>query len=248
MRYLFISGCGRSGTTLINKILARHPSIVLGVERYMKLFTYSSENFAPELFEFERFFDLRSSDSGQFKNGVSEAAKMHYKAMQEKWPSASFVGDKIPTMFERFDEVYSRFPLLLFVHITRHINEVVKSWGVRVSEGTLPSSYDYRKAVGVWNLALINSLSFYEKHPNSLLFIDYERIFQKGCLQRLFAKIDPSLNYEGVEKYVNEQERKSKTLSLERLDRYLDPQVNEYIEKHARLDLYKQVTELSVFS
>jgi len=178
-QFIIVSGCGRSGTTLLNRLLASHPLIVLGMERYIRLFTRQYNQFTPALFTRERFFDCRLRDSGLFdhRRPMYEKQMAHMNRMEEKWDDALFVGDKIPTLFRRFEETLERFPGAIFVHIIRGINDVCASWLVRGKSFDATSGFTLQNAVSVWNQSNTRALRFKEKFPDNMVIVDYERMY-----------------------------------------------------------------------
>lgn len=191
--YLFVTGCGRSGTTLLSKLLGAHPNIVLGSERYMRLQKRKFDEFTPALFEKERFFDFRADDSGHFSKGFAGSA--FYDSQFEKWAGAIYRGDKITTLFEKFDEVAERFANVKFVHVIRDPLEVALSWRVRVEKGTLPKSFGTIHCMTVWNQANQSALEFYHTNPNQIILVEYERILATGQVEKLLERIDSELGY-----------------------------------------------------
>ena len=60
-KFLFVCGCPRSGTSYFQSILAWHPAIALGMERFnLRLF---AGKLLPSDFERERFFRMEAGDT-----------------------------------------------------------------------------------------------------------------------------------------------------------------------------------------
>ena len=127
---LFLAGLGRSGTTALVEVLAAHPRVVLGVERYKRLYP-REEPVTRELFTRERFFAL---DDGMTNvvpaNG--EEWQVHYDAMAAKWDTAAYVGDKMVSI--RMQHVWETLPEARFVCIVRDIEPVAASWEARARD------------------------------------------------------------------------------------------------------------------
>jgi len=217
--YLFVTGCGRSGTTLLNRLLGAHPRIVLGVERYMLLQLKNFDAFQPALFEKERFFTFRKEDSGQFRDGPSNCE--YYDLQREKWEQALYRGDKITTLFSKFNEVSERLENVKFVHVTRSPVEVMLSWRARVEGGTLAPINDYIKCMETWNLANQSALEFKEKYPDKIILVDYKKILSDGYVDKLLDAIDCELGCPGeLKEYVGKLVEESGQLKVTRKDRF----------------------------
>ena len=102
-RIVFIIGVARSGTTAMADLLNLHPEICIGIERYKFKFVRRGEFDAAD-FTPERFFDLRARDTNILPHNGGRW-KAVYSRMRRKFPRAAVVGDKIPHLFERFEEV-----------------------------------------------------------------------------------------------------------------------------------------------
>lgn len=195
----------------------------------MRLYSKEFDKFVPALFDYERFFDFRPSDSGHFDKGISKTTQEYYQGMMEKWGDKLYIGDKIPTLFENFCEVERRFQNVKFVHITRHIYDVAKSWETRMRQGTLPATYDYIKAVDVWNRALIKAMEYRASASTGLLLVDYERVFGDGNIQRLLEFIDRRLKTEPIEEFIDKMKRQAKVLDEKRQETRLTDEQISYI-------------------
>jgi hypothetical protein len=173
---LFVAGLGRSGTTAILDVLAAHPEIALGVERFKGLWG-DLDRMGPELFARERFFDfedgltnLRPQDARRWRE--------HYARMAEKWDSARYVGDKMTTV--RIQKVWERHPGARFVCIVRTVEEVAHSWHQRaanVHDVTWPESYNARMAVHRQNVGLGRIRRARRQRPDLVAVVEHARFF-----------------------------------------------------------------------
>jgi len=97
-RYCFVVGCQRSGTTVLARLLHSHISVVIGMERYKYLLNRSraggdDEGYGPPLFEPDRFFDFRPTDTNIRPPKYDKHYKMARRKFDEQW--LRVVGDKI---------------------------------------------------------------------------------------------------------------------------------------------------------
>ena len=92
MKYCFVFGCPRSGTTAVARLLQAHPRVVIGMERYKFLLSRRRDRgtFGPTLFERERFFDFRAGDTnvnpdlGHFEGHYIKARRRFENATKRK--------------------------------------------------------------------------------------------------------------------------------------------------------------------
>lgn len=248
--YLFVTGCGRSGTTLLGNIISYHPRIILGVERFIKLCAENFPAFQPGPFEHERFFDFRGTDRKGFEAELRPPQRAYYNRMQAKWDDAWYRGDKLPTLFVCFDQVLERFGDVRFVHITRKIEDVATSFNARVEAGTFPADYDYKKAVGLWNMANIHALDFFEKHRDKIVLLDYERLLHQGNVHKMLNAIDPELGFpDAIASQVALAENMSMKIAENRKEtRFVYEGQQEYIQSMADIAAYDAVMALSIFN
>ena len=149
---VFIIGVARSGTTAMADLLNLHPEICIGIERYKFKFARRGE-FDGDEFSPGRFFDFRPGDTNILPS--AKRWKAIYTRMQRKFPRATVVGDKIPHLFERFEECARAFPQARWICMLRDIDGVASSWNARAQNpaDNWPAKHDFRKAVEVWNRA-----------------------------------------------------------------------------------------------
>jgi Sulfotransferase family len=150
---VFIIGVGRSGTTAMVDLLNLHPAIAIGIERY-KLKFLRRGAFEGDEFTAARFFDFRPGDTNILPEKADRWAKV-YRRLGRKFPQVAVVGDKIPHLFERFEECERAFPGARWVYMLRDINGVACSWNARARnpEDRWPAKNDFREAVATWNRA-----------------------------------------------------------------------------------------------
>lgn len=147
MKYIFVCGAPRSGTTLLTRVLGSNDKVVLGVERFKGLL--NSDHFDRDLFNKNRFFDFREGDT----NVRYEANKAYYDNALNKFEAASYVGDKIPNLYKRIVNINERFGGdATFVFCYRNIYEVAASWNARAmnTNDKWPEENNYIKAVVAW--------------------------------------------------------------------------------------------------
>ncbi|SMF97478.1 Sulfotransferase family protein [Methylomagnum ishizawai] len=174
MQYLFILGCPRSGTTVTARLLGSHPAIVLGIERYAKLFF--KHGLEPALFEKDRFFDIRPGDAiyqdFSFKGYTADAA-----TLRQRYDQARYVGDKIPGLY-RQPEALARFPKTetLVIATLRNIWDVCLSYQARFYS-TGKNKWDKTALQGVqdWNRSL-RGIAAIQAAGYRLIIADYDRL------------------------------------------------------------------------
>lgn len=187
-KFLFVCGCPRSGTSFLHGLLADHPAVALGLERFnLRLFARS---LVPADFERERFLRVEPGDTwyddlSQFpwQRGQLEA---HYDA-------ATYVGDKVPRAYECFDHLVTQFPDVRFINLVRNVYDVAASYEARRRETThWHPDWGARQAVAHWNDSLRATLACAEVAP--LLPVVYEDLVSsEAALDAVaeFLDIDP---------------------------------------------------------
>lgn len=173
-RVLFLTGVGRSGTTAMAMLLNAHPHICLGMERYKLKFLRGSR-FEGNEFTQERFFDFQPGDTNILP-GLSSRWRILYEQIALKLSGARIVGDKIPHLFDKFDECSRVFPEARWIYMLRGIDGVASSWNARAKNPSdkWPESNDFRMAVQTWNAGnrVINALP-----ADRLRIVSYEDFF-----------------------------------------------------------------------
>ncbi len=131
---IFIIGCGRSGTTILGRILEQHPRLAyLHEPRYIWLYEPRTDIWSKQARANGGRLMLTSSDITP-----TVAQKIHRAfAVEVCLQNARFLVEKLPINCFRLDFIYRLFPDALFIHLIRN--------GIEVAE-----SIDRRCEVGRW--------------------------------------------------------------------------------------------------
>jgi hypothetical protein len=239
-KILFICGCARSGTTALWRLMVTHPKLVLGVERYVLLANQKKNNFSAKLFEKEKFFDLQPKET--FYKELD--ANGYYDLARQLFDDAEWVGDKIPHLFQKYDNVDAAMPEAHYIFIVRNIIDVAGSYQKRANTGSWKENRDYAQAVLDWRLSIEATLKFTanaDVKPR-VHIISYEELYlQPVSLEPLFAKLGlevvPEVQAQyrkTIEKSVELEKRRGDTLtSANRL----------YISLNAPFDAFKEILQ-----
>lgn len=124
---LFICGCPRSGTSAVADWLSQTEEFAIGMERYQK---YWREHltFPDNALTASRFFDIQKGDAWY---DSLDQFPVHYQRLRKKWDTASFVGDKIPRLWEDFASLFRQFPDARVVYTFRDPFAVARSYKQR---------------------------------------------------------------------------------------------------------------------
>lgn len=169
---LFITGCPRSGTTVLASLLNDHERVVIGIERYGSLFFRTA--LTDDLFARERFFDVRPGDT--FYGDLDFARE--YRTMPERFDRADYVGDKIPLLFDHLDRVAEASPGARILFCVRNIFDVAASYEKRAADPadtTWSRSQDHRAAVADWNRSFRQLAAFAGRLD--IRVVDYDAFF-----------------------------------------------------------------------
>jgi len=184
-RYVFLTGCGRSGTTALTFLVNQHPDIGISFERYG--YVAERDELTPEHFPPERFDDFREGDT-HHKHYSGNPARA---GLLEKYHACEVVGDKLPHLIGHMDQL-DRFPGVKVVFIIRQPFAVAKSFNARAADpdDAWSADHDYSVAVGQFNEAMQDLEKLLAK-GHDVLILDYDRLFQQRYgLEALWSFID----------------------------------------------------------
>jgi hypothetical protein len=226
VKYCFVFGCPRSGTTAVARLLQAHPRVVIGMERYKFLLSRrrDRDTFGPALFERERFFDFRAGDTnvnpdlGHFEG--------HYIKARRRFENGSveYMGDKVMPDEPVIRVIEARLPAPRFIFIYRDLLHVASSFAARArnpDDSNWPATRDHKAAVQRWNAAfaaadaLIGRVGLEDVYV--VRFDDLLNGDIRTC-QRMFAflglRASPSVRRTYEARTADWGERQSKPLSL----------------------------------
>lgn len=233
-KYLFIGGVGRSGTSALTEIVGSHPKVVLGMERYNKLFSKQDFTITPAHFEKERFLDLREGDTfytdfNMFSPHINIA---------EKWDQAFYVGLKYPRLVSVYELTAQALGEFKLIYIYRNIFDVTESWNRRLTESSnWPRQRDYKRAVEFWNNSLRLARKLTTKN-NSIVCISYEDLlFSDKSIQPLFDWLELEIDKKVIET-LNEKRKLAPDKKAQKGT--LPDEQKAYISQHARFDIYEE--------
>lgn len=187
-RVLLLAGLGRSGTTALFNVFSDHPQIVLGLERYKRLYRQDAA-ISRELFTEDRFFDF-SDGATNVTPDAREAWATHYGKMRDRWSSATYVGDKLVTI--RAQRIWETLPDARFVFIVREVHEVAASWDARArnSQDTEWSAdRGARRAVVSWNKTARRIRRAVRQRPDHAVVVEHARFFADPAGESLGAAL-----------------------------------------------------------
>ncbi|MEA3445690.1 MAG: sulfotransferase [Bacteroidota bacterium] len=233
-KYLFIGGCGRSGTSVLTQILGSHTQIVLGLERYNKIMKKNFFSLTQSHFEKERFINIREGDT--FYNDFKKF--QHHHNIPEKWDEALIFGVKYPPFERIYKLMKNAFGNFSYVYIYRNIYDVAESWNDKVRRGgRWKPDKNYLKAVDRWNNSLKDTLKYIELGEN-IICLNYEDLlFTQKPINRIFdlfgIKMDQNVENTLAIARAKAPKKKSKKGKL-------SPQEFDYVNKNAHIELFHE--------
>jgi hypothetical protein len=200
--YLFATGCERSGTTVLTRLLQSHPSVAIGMERYKYLLRdvrtrRVTRRLCPSHFEPGRFFDFRPSDTNiippNFGDYYDESAR-RYRSDELR-----YVGDKVlPPSTKVFRLMADRFPTARYVFIYRDAVAVASSFEVRARDpdDVWPAEHGYEFGIERWSNAFrAADWLIADVGAEPVFVVRYEDLFSGGtdAAAALFAFLELDL-------------------------------------------------------
>ncbi|MHC0054331.1 sulfotransferase family protein [Actibacterium sp. D379-3] len=180
-RYAFVTGCARSGTTALTRLLNKHPDICIGFERFSKL--HRRRELTPAHFEPGRFLDVDAGDT-------------HYPELTgfrafhaRKIGQARVVGDKYPQLPNRYRSLFRAFPEARVVYILRDPFSIADSFERRAGnpDDGWADDRGYMAAIEEWNDSLKRTEAIAKKRPDQVgIFCFHDLMIAGTSLPRLY--------------------------------------------------------------
>jgi hypothetical protein len=200
MRYFFVCGCPRSGTTAITHLLNSHPSVALGMERFkFYLNSKNPKDLSPSLYEYDFFFNIKKEQTNIGPEHPNKYWGEYYKNLTAKYKNPKVIkGDKCPLYFRFYNQLLGNFTESSIVFMLRNIDDVACSYNKRAAnpeDRMWPTSHDYKKAVEEWNESIKLTIEQIKKTPKRIVVVDYEKLFSydPNYLEKIFKKLSLSL-------------------------------------------------------
>jgi hypothetical protein len=160
----------------MGELLSGHPRVCIGRERYAAIFN-GKRPLAEALFEKERFLTLQPEDTFYSQTCFD---KFH-RGFAEKFESCLYVGDKVPCLYRRWDDIFALRPKPFVIFLLRNVLDVAESYNYRARRAAdvWPATRDAGVAIREWNTSLRMGLEAREAgHESELLIVEYEGFFQ----------------------------------------------------------------------
>ncbi|AXI44591.1 hypothetical protein C1J03_00230 [Sulfitobacter sp. SK012] len=187
-RYLFVSGCPRSGTTALTTLLNWAPQTFVGQERYNMLFNKDNSQLRPGLFDPERLRSFRDTDCGYTSYDQKPAYFNGAANLQaiENMDQAQVVGDKLISLwrnFSVFNAPHWANKDIQVIHIIRDVHDVAASYQARYQNAADGWQDDFSKGVRVWSQSVRNVATWIKAHEGQapsfkLHLVSYEGLFE----------------------------------------------------------------------
>ena len=154
-RYVFVSGCPRSGTTGMAKILGWAPKTFIGQERFNLRFNRNQADLVPALFEPARLRRFEKFDCGydSYDGQPAYASGDANPEMIAGIDTATVFGDKLISLwqdFSVFDAPAWQGQTVDIVHIVRDPGAVAASYQTRFNDHNDLWQADFENGIGVW--------------------------------------------------------------------------------------------------
>ncbi|CAN5384776.1 hypothetical protein BH09SUM1_BH09SUM1_03440 [soil metagenome] len=165
---VFIVGMPRSGTSLVEQVLASHPSVHGAGE--LTLLGKTSQAIATRWDGYPRGVEKMSREDVR---SVAENVVAQLRALA---PSALRITDKMPMNFFHVGLIRLLFPQARIIHCVRHPLDIALSCYTTDFSSSLPFSYDLRN-IGIYYLGCRRLMKHFSALPGAMILnVPYEEL------------------------------------------------------------------------
>lgn len=257
-RFVLVSGCPRSGTTMLTTALNWASHCFIGQERFNLLFNKNPDEFTPALFHPTRINDFRIGDCGYGSfSSLNEYFTFYANAEAVTGlEKATTVGDKLISLYRNFDVLdqpdWKICDVTIF-HLTRNVVDVARSYQGRFDNELDQWSENFAAGVAEWSLSVENVFDrLQSSNGPPIKIVSYESMAQSSheeflakCETLYFQAglVSSTKTIEGLSRlYTNILKRSERPAS----DRDLAPAVFEMV-KESTLEKYQALCDQSIF-
>ena len=193
MRYFFVCGAPKSGTTWLQRILDSHPEVTCSgegafVEKLLLPMLQTVEKYNKHLeLVAERVYQGQPYYAALRRNEAAALARSAAIHMMKQRATAGTkaLGDKTPRYAEFLDALHAWFPAAPIFHIYRDPRDVAVSrlhhalragYPDALTPGTATQRQLLRNAAAAWRVAQERCFTFGEKHPEFFFEVSYESL------------------------------------------------------------------------
>lgn len=186
-RFLFVSGCARSGTTVMATLLNWNDTVLVTQERFAPLLRLQPDDFLPELFTAERMLDFRLRECGYSDFAAQREHSAHYANPKDFSAIDAYPvrGDKITHLYsavDKFEEPAWAESDIILLHMIRGLDDVVCSYETRRLNAADAWELGYETAISDWSASVEQMFRYTKTHgPHMKVgIVEYENIFTGG--------------------------------------------------------------------
>lgn len=182
--YLFVSGCPRSGTTVMATLLNWSDRVFVAQERFAPLTRFHPEEFKPSLYTPSRMLDFRPGECGYdaFEDKAEYRSRFANPKKFDSLEDYQVIGDKITHLFRRFSMFGNadwRDLDVAVVHMVRNVQDVAASYQTRKNDAGDAWDWDGDDAVRDWTESVECAYAFDASPERTAKFhvVDYDWLF-----------------------------------------------------------------------